>query len=535
MFVKVITSVLILCLALFTVVCGGGWTSANASWLTFAAKTGMYAVLFGLAWYLYAYARPVSKWMAGRQETETKYSFARLRWKKEDIRSTALFLAAVYLLYLIVYYPGVCNADTANQLRDLITGMKPLSFQWYGGLQSVSASLNDHHPVFDTLVFGFFYQIGLLTGHDRLGILLYNLCQIAGTAFAFSMMLCVMDRLNVPLWIRRTGLIYLACMPFIGMYVINMMKDPLYSMFFVFYFVEYILLIKEEPTRGRLVRLIVFSLLLALTKKTGIYLVIIANALLLSAPRLRKKAAWLAVSILAPAILLFVIMGKILFPALQVYPGGKQEAIGLPLQQVAQAVIDHPDEISEQDKAIIDAVIDYEAIPEAFDPTVQDGIKKLFYFDTEDADAAEFLKLWLRWVPRYPISYLKASVWLTGGYFHPKGHISVYRELTQRGPIKWTNPQKLSMLRNIANLIYGGLRIFPLTSVFFRLVVYVWWIPLYVFFYLLKRKRYLDCLCFVPIILSVGVLIVCPYTAARYALSQLYVIPLIIGMGYTKE
>ena len=536
-------------LAVFTMICGASWTKPDQFNLpVFLVKTLILTVLFCIVWY--AYNRIMERSFrvhagntfrgaklpeTGRETAKTRRGWFLLKWNRCDILTTAGLLALIYLAYLLVFYPGVCNADTANELRDLITGTDPLPFQWYGGLPTVSASLNDHHPVFDTLVFGAFYQIGLWLGSEELGMFLYNLVQIAASALAFSIMLCVMERFDVPLFVRRCGLVFLGGMPFIAMYVICMLKDSLYGVIFVCYFVDYILLVKENPSKGRLVRLIVWSLLLALTKKTGVYLVFLADLFLLLAPKLRKKALWILAGAVLPAVLLFVVMGRFLFPALNVYPGGKQEAIGLPLQQAALVVIEHGDEISEEDREILRNILDYDAIPESYDFDVQDGIKRLFYFDTTSEEVSEFLKLWLRWLPRYPGTYLKAAVRMTGGYFCLDGKIKTYHAVTQRGPITWDHPEWLKPIQDLAVKKYNQLIRLPGIGLLFRLVIYVWWLPLLVFFFLVRKKEWLGCLCFLPIILSVGVLLICPYTGSRYTVSQLYVVPMIAALGWIGQ
>ena len=417
--------------------------------------------------------------------------------------------------------------------------MKPWPFQWYTDTAKVSASLNDHHPVFDTLIFALFYKIGLLLKSQEAGLFLYVLCQIAATAFAFSFMLCFMEHLGVPEKLRRVGFFFLAFAPFICLYAITMVKDSLYGFLFVFYMVIYCSVVFSGGDRRKWIALGLLSLLLALTKKTGVYLVVLCDLALLLDADIRKNARnirHILICALLPAFVIFILMGKILFPLFDVYPGGKQEAIGICLQQVARAVIEHPGEISEEDREIIDAVIDYESIEARYSPALQDGIKRIFRFDAAGRDIMRFLMLWLRWLPRCPGSYLKAWTECVGGYFAPVREIVTYFSTTKRNIITWKNPPETETHRIRIQEVYASLVTIPGLSILMQSVLYIWWLPLLSFFTCLTkaRCRWKRLLCLLPVILSVGILTLCPYAGFRYALSQVYVLPLIMGLPFMQ-
>ena len=530
---KLISIPVSLILALFTVICSGVRFSEPRSRLLFIVLLLFWTGIFLAAWRLWKHIRFYRS--IGAPDNEK--SLLPLSWRGRDIVITAVLLSLSAFVFLFVFYPGVCGADTANQLKDLFTD-KPWPFQWYTDTKYIHASLNDHHPVFDTLVFALFYQIGLWTGSQETGMFLYLLFQIAATCTAFSVMLCFMDYLGVPRSVRQAGFWFLALSPFLSMYLINMIKDSLYGVFFVLYMTVYCALILDGAARRRMVFLIILSVILALTKKTGVYLVTLANLALLLPRHIRgykTDRRLVLVSALLPAFVIFILMGRILFPLLNVYPGGKQEAIGTCMQQVARAVIEHPKEISKEDRAVIDAVMDYSKIEEKYQPNLQDGIKRLYRFDADGKALRDFLLLYLRWIPRYPGSYLKAWTDCVGGYFAPMQAIQVYTGVTTRDRITWQNRPELEELREDVLNIYHYFEALPGLDLLFQISVYVWFLPLLSFFTLLAKKRWLHILCLVPVILSVGVLTLCPYAGFRYALSQVYVLPLVMGLSFMPK
>lgn len=90
-------------------------------------------------------------------------------YSKKNIVCISAFLFSIYFIYLLIRFPGVCGADTVNQITDLVTGSAPLAESGTKGRMEISALLNDHHPVLTTLVFTLFYRFGQLIGNPNWG------------------------------------------------------------------------------------------------------------------------------------------------------------------------------------------------------------------------------------------------------------------------------------------------------------------------------------------------------------------------------
>ena len=202
-------------------------------------------------------------------------------WNVRSVILTAILLFVLFLPYLIVFYPGVASKDTYNQIKDFITGTMPIEINWNAGEPMISCFLNDHHPVLDTLIFVFFTEfVGGLAGGAARGAFIYSCLQTALTALAMSLMLCRMEKLGIPYLYRKAGVLFLGLSPFVALYAIGMTKDSIYSLIFIFYYLVYVLIIREEATNGRMLWLILLSVLLAATKKTGVYFVLLCNLVL---------------------------------------------------------------------------------------------------------------------------------------------------------------------------------------------------------------------------------------------------------------
>ena len=446
----------------------------------------------------------------------------------------------LFLPYLIVFYPGVASKDTYNQIKDFITGTMPIEINWNAGEPMISCFLNDHHPVLDTLIFVFFTEfVGGLAGGAARGAFIYSCLQTALTALAMSLMLCRMEKLGIPYLYRKAGVLFLGLSPFVALYAIGMTKDSIYSLIFIFYYLVYVLIIREEATNGRMLWLILLSVLLAATKKTGVYFVLLCNLVLIFVPGVRRKWAEWAASWVLPAVLMMVLLPKVLFPMFAIFPGGKQESIGFTMQMTAKIWLDHKDELSFQEQKVIGDVMDLDKVEESYSGKNYDEVKKLFNYSATDQQLSAYKRLWLQLFIRYPLSGINALFGTAGGFFTPTESIRVYYEFPTGEYVKIQNSPRFTHLREAVQTVYQWLCKLPGTDFFMQCVLYMWWLPLAVLIRAIllpdfegKRMKTLGCL--IPIAVSVLVLWVSPYAMARYGLPQLYTLPLVMGLGSRK-
>ncbi len=454
-------------------------------------------------------------------------------WNINSILKLTVVMSLVYILYLVVFYPGVCNYDTSNEITDLITGETPLPYSWISGQVEVSALMNDHHPVFDTIIFTGFYKIGDILGRKNLGIFLYCFVQIVLTSFSFSVMLCSMSRWNAKLkTVQQAGLLFLVLAPFIPMYVICMVKDSLFAFLFVLYLTVYLLIILDETNRKYLVGILILSILLSLTKKTGLYQVLITNAALFLLKTVRKN--WKTITIVAlsellPILIMIIILPHLLFPMFNIYPGGKQESMGFMLQQVSRVVYDHEEELSEEDKEVINSVINISDIKEHYLYDSIDGVKDRYNFYATDDEISEFKKLWIRQGLKHPLSYFVATFEVSGYFFVPSREISVYNAFVPNG-FGVNNPEQLRVYRDSFTSFYKFLCAFPGINVLFSMALYTSLLPIVLVIRIIRDKDLKKLLCFIPILLCILILIICPIAYGRYSLVNLYTIPFVLGL-----
>ena len=97
---------------------------------------------------------------AGQEEYTLRFSAGR----------QMIGLVLCWLPYLLIYAPGLVNFDTINQINDFYDGISPVWFGFVEGQETVVALLNDHHPVFVTVLFSLIMLPWKAAGYPAGGI-----------------------------------------------------------------------------------------------------------------------------------------------------------------------------------------------------------------------------------------------------------------------------------------------------------------------------------------------------------------------------
>lgn len=447
---------------------------------------------------------------------------------------TGILLLA-WLPYMIAYYPGTSFGDTSTQIE--------LFFDYLNGTKD----LLDHHPIFDTFVFGSFIWIGQTLFHSaNIGCFLFILIQCFLTALAFSMSCIFMKQHGLKNAHCLIALVFFAFYPPIPQYAITMLKDSLYAWIYVFWF---LLFLDFVITNGRsllqkkkLLLLFFLALLSSLTKKTGAYLLVFTCVFLL----FLYKKYWkqLVISFLLPAVIVLVLMPLFLFPVISCRPGGKQETLGILFQQTAKYAVDHPEEVTPKEKEAIDPILDYNTLAERYLLTVQDPVKfqnPLYrdYYGIQNIDPnlfKNYLKTWFSQGLKHPDTYLEATLGTCLGYFFPVNTFELFDEPGSGLHNKIIyQPSSLSTVHYYFVKAYSLLTEIPITSLFFQIVIFSWWIPVAVFCWMFSRnKKMLPAL--IPVFGSIALCILCPCTIGRYVMHLMYTAPLLFwALIYQKH
>ncbi len=337
-------------------------------------------------------------------------------WLKTASPKTVLCSMGVILLcwlpYYICLFPGASNSDTWWQLEQ-VTGAQPL---------------NAGHPLLHT-----FLQSGLilagktLLGSWNAGVFLAVLVQSLSMAAVLAYSVHFLVRLNVRPVLPGLLLALYGLVPTFPRSATILMKDTPYSfsvLLFTVLVLEAVLLPKQFAAKRYKKPLAALAAFLVCTMRYN-GPVLLIGALLFSGPALWKTAkSGRARAALAAWLVLPLVLGYGISAGLKALPGVEQanpnETLSVPLQQTGRFVRDFGDEVTDEEREVIDRVVQYDQLAEVYTPWLADPIKSYINReDATDADRAAYRQVWMAQTLRHPVNALEAFVNLNYGWVYP--------------------------------------------------------------------------------------------------------------------
>lgn len=341
--------------------------------------------------------------------TSADSRLGKLLFEKHPLAGPLLFLLAAGLPWLIAFCPGTLQWDAHAQL-------------WMA--MGVTGQTG-YHPVFITNYMGACVKLGrMLFGSDSAGLFFYTFPQFLAQSLVFSYVITVMGRLKSPVLLRWASLLFWGVFPYFQIWGLTMVKDtPYYIGFVLFVAVLADVLAKTGGVRGGRAhrwQYVLFAAavgLMALARNDGRYVIVLS----LLAVLLCYRRYWKLLAVgLGTCILLLVAQEAVYMPLHGIGKGPTGEMLSVPLQQTARYLREHPDEVTEEERAVLQAGFDVEPgeLAEKYNPEISDPVKSHFA-DNPDADyLKKYAGVWLAQLKRHPDTYVQAFLNQIYGYFY---------------------------------------------------------------------------------------------------------------------
>lgn len=482
-------------------------------------------------------------------------------------------LALCWLPWMLLMWPANIGPDTVAQLVWWKTGQAwdPSTRQ----MLPAPYTLSDHHPWFDTVLYGVFYDFGRAIGIEWAGIYLLTVLQALLTIVALAVMLNYLCGVLGLSWrIGAAGVALYGLTPIFGRSIMSLVKESTNMPWFLLFCVLLIEYIRRatgaadaasssagetnaavaKAAHGKVSRvkaaqprigwqlvvgLMATALLCALTRKISVYIVL--GALLVTLIFVRRRlvtAAFIVVLMAANTAI-----PEVVFPALHVAPGGKQEMLSVTLQQSAYNIIHNGDQMSEAD---------HKAVTDVFSCSVDelrgklilrngDPVKDCYNRDATSEQVSTYLKVWVKEGFEHPVTYLKAVPFLTGpfkmgttydeGFFvhwgwEDKGGDDI---LSRWGVYQLSRPQK------VAAPLYVAASKAPGLSLLMSENLYVVWIPVLAIALCAIRRRWRNLLYASPVFFSIAGLLVQMSHSSRYTWSVAFAAMICIALPFVGK
>ncbi len=469
-------------------------------------------MILGYFLFFYSLTAALFRWLDSRCLPECS-SLSPAQRRRFFLISFGIILLG-WLPYLILCYPGSVTYDGLYQL----------------GQFSGQAPATNHHPWLSTLLMG--WIVGLGGDNPARGVFFYVMFQSLVCTAALAGV-CWQIRLLAGRTAALLSLAFFTLVPTFGGYAQMFVKDTLFYGIFAVFFLLAVEFLRRRGVCHPVIwaALLLTGVLCALLRNNGLYLVVPTLLCLAFVPRALSRRVGIAgvgVGVLA----LYLCFNQLCLPALGVEPGSVREMLSLPFQQTARYVRTYSQELTEEEIAVIDRVLDYESLFTAYDPRVSDGVKNTYHGDSEALK--DYLALWVRQGLRHPGVYLEAAWNAMFGYFLPGyrygpfgGNYFFMQEPNYGMEFEFLRPNGANLMDQFSRLWsrLPGLGLLNAPATFS-------WLLILCTAALLRRRRWRALIAALPLWLALAICCVSPVNGlVRYMLPSMAATPLL--MAYT--
>ncbi len=459
-------------------------------------------------------------------------------WSPRSIITLWCLVTAFWIPYFVAYFPGVYWYDTSWQLMEYYDPSVPFT---------------DHHPFMMTYLYVGFAHIGKALFNNAIyGLYLLVLVQSLLSTLAIACTVCYTGKYNTPWKCRFFIAAFLTLFPIIPMMSMSLAKDTVNTPFFVFFSIAFCELWR---TQGEILKSVSFNvffildvLAVSLTKKTGMYIIVLA-LLLLACFVVKHWSCKIATIVLGsvPYLVVGIIVPTFILPALHIAPGESNEILAVPMQQVANVVHDHKDDLSaaEIDKIQQTYHMDIDQLQGAYCWYKADPIKGQ---ELSSKDVHALITTWMKQLVKHPGDMIAGWGGLSVAWFSFNVASGEERDLSMMLPINnskhhyqnieqyipWTDNTKAG--NAIGRFYADTLSATPIFNIIWQKAFWATILPCAIMFLILRsKKNKLNLLMLnLPMFITMLVLFAGPISthteATRYVLPMLYIIPLFLSL-----
>lgn len=316
-------------------------------------------------------------------------------FEKHSFLFPFILFSFVWLLIAVSAYPSTFMGDSLSQLKQ------------YFAISPRKAG----HPVLSTVFIGNFVKFGRLIGHPNLGLFLYTTCQIIFVA------LCLSYAINLTYKLTKKGrllviiTVILTVIPMVNGTIILATKDIMFSGFFILYmmslivyFYNYTYFMGHKLYLLNLIS-VVFMMLYRYNTLQFVGLTIVVYII---GGLIMKKKFYKITSITIMMILGLIIgnVGNKLLTSMYVEEQptpNRREMLSLPFQHTARFAKYYNNEVSSNDKQVINKVLDYDSIRKNYDPYRSDIVKATHNEDATSQEMKEYFTVVLKQIRKRPL------------------------------------------------------------------------------------------------------------------------------------
>ncbi|MCD8038360.1 MAG: DUF6020 family protein [Lachnospiraceae bacterium] len=434
----------------------------------------------------------------------------------------------------------------------------PCSMSWDGGAQIAcfwgTEAFTDHHPPLISFLYGAIARYSQEWGVPNIGMFMIPVIQTLLSAFAVAMVCGFYKHFGLPYWIRWASLVYYAAFTVWCIFDCTVIKDTLYYPLTLLFALQLLYCVMDGDyfwgRKSNPAMLLISGILMMQTRNNGVFVLLFSIPFALCFVKGKRIRLF---AIAAAMLLANAALNNGLYPALGVtLLEAKEDTYCIMFQQTAKYGQDYPEDVTEEERELLDTVFDYDEMVEVYNPQLADWVKNcLRLSEASSADhtnsefaalKSEYFKVWLAQLMRHPMSYVKTFLECSYGYYYPEARpykegtgfyeaernmltssMHAYRQIKQLAPARF-------VLQQLSKIEY-----LPGVGLLYRCGFYTWCV-LFAAMYLIAKRRYCLLTAAVPPAVNILVCLISPVnTCIRYAMPTMCMVPVLLGLLWYRE
>lgn len=447
--------------------------------------------------------------------------------RKKCFLASWIMITVVWFPHLLVRYPAAIHWDSSQQINEVLQG-----------------SINTVQPIFSTLLMGGAAKFGnILFGSYSLGIFLYTLTQMILCSAIFAYGISLLTEFHVSRFYIWTAVFICSFMPIFSSFTTSVSKDVPFSnlvMLFLLMLFEILKLKSHISLRFNVVFAVITILVFLITNKGIFYVLVSIIGVSLFGIIKKDKKYW---SLLAILILSFLSAKFVQVSVNTIYGSISHLNVTIcqPLQEIGYYAMRYEDELSKEDKELIDRFVIYEKIADSYNMDFADGMFRDIWRVENEHSANEICQLallWFRGFIKHPDCYVDATLRCNYGFYYPdtKQWGNYNSGYYMANPVPYIDlPFTYSALLEKINIKLSKL-IMLIEDIpvlyFFNSVALSVWIQIFIFLYMFLQKKWEELFCVLVALVSFALCLIGPTYycgGARYALVSVFFNVFLVG------
>lgn len=319
-----------------------------------------------------------------------------------------------YIPYIIFSYPAIFMGDT-----------RPMICQGYNFPSSANAGvklldenvfMTGKHAVVYPVFLNIFLRVSkAVFDNYNYGAFAVAMIQLIAILAVVCCTLKYMVQQRIHFGIVLFTMIYYIAAPRIQSYMFLITKDVLCGCILLIFLINAYKLLQEgeEKRRKRFVLLWLSACGVSLLRNDGKILMLLSLVVMifLMGKKLRKRLILVTVT----CMMVVLAFNCILMPVLHITPVSSRAFFSIPFQQTARYVKEYSDEVTEEEKEAIDAVLSYDELAQLYIPRRSDAVKNTYKLEVSKDDMKRYFKAWLKMFCKHPGVYFEATM---NNYFY---------------------------------------------------------------------------------------------------------------------